>query len=136
MPFFPALYCNDMLRESKFLLLIALCLTVSASRLIGEQGEQNVIYILDSTGSMEEKLGERKKIVVAKRVMAGLLEDMAPSVNLGLVVIGDKSQGCEDVPIAFPLDRQRGPEMVERIKKLAAKGTIHEFQQVSFVERL
>ncbi len=60
--------------------------------------KSNLVFILDGSGSMWGRVNGEMKIVIAKRVMSSLLEQMPPDVDVGLVVYGHRRKGdCQDI---------------------------------------
>ena len=50
----------------------------------------NIIVILDSSGSMADKINGQAKIDIAKKTISDFLSQMPEDVNTGLIVYGDK----------------------------------------------
>ncbi len=71
----------------------------------------NTILVLDGSGSMWGQIDGVNKIVIARNVIADLLENMADDVSLGLTVYGHRQRGsCGDIetivePAPFTQDR-------------------------------
>jgi len=59
-----------------------------------------VLFILDGSGSMWGRVNEVEKIVVAKDVMTGLIEDLPADINAGLITYGHRTRGaCDDIEV-------------------------------------
>src|SRR3989339_658108 len=53
--------------------------------------QEGVLIILDSSYSMEDKINGERKIDIAKRVINDVLNQLSPTVPVGLRVYGHKS---------------------------------------------
>lgn len=79
----------------------------------------DLLVVLDASGSMWGRLGDEPKIVVARRVLADLVADLADDSLVGLVAYGHRREGdCTDIetvlPIA-PLDREAFRQKVDSL---------------------
>lgn len=64
----------------------------------GAAAASDLVFLLDGSGSMWGRAGTEVKILEARRVMADLLADLPPGVDLGLVAYGHRRKGdCTDV---------------------------------------
>jgi Ca-activated chloride channel homolog len=88
-----------------------LCLMVMAFCLNGQSAEkapvgtQSVLFILDGSGSMWQKLDGEYKIVMAKSVMKNLVEKLPAGTRAGLIAYGhNRKSDCEDIETLVPLD--------------------------------
>ncbi len=83
----------------------------------------NLVLILDASGSMGAKIEGRMKIDIAKEVLAGLIRDLPAGVHVGLVAYGHRQKAdCDDVEelaALAPLDREA---LISRITSLDHKG--------------
>jgi von Willebrand factor type A domain len=84
-----------------------LCLMVMAFCLNGQSAEkapvgtQSVLFILDGSGSMWQKLDGEYKIVMAKSVMKNLVEKLPAGTRAGLIAYGhNRKSDCEDISAA------------------------------------
>lgn len=116
-------------------LLLALCLGLCLSSVVsaaesaaGGQPSQtppanNLLFILDASGSMWGRIDDTPKIVIAKEVMSSLVADLPDDAKAGLMAYGHRRKGdCQDIEslVALgPLDRDT---MIEHIDGLNAKG--------------
>ena len=99
-------------------LLLLLSMNTSAAA-----GGENLVFILDASGSMWGQVEGRHKIVIAKEVMTDLIQELPAGLKIGLVTYGHRRKGdCNDVeelaPLG-PLDRKR---LIETIKAIEPKG--------------
>ncbi|PHS22827.1 MAG: hypothetical protein COA84_12175, partial [Robiginitomaculum sp.] len=50
--------------------------------------ESNIMYVLDVSGSMGQKIGTETKMVIAKRAFNKLIDTLPAKINTGLYVYG------------------------------------------------
>lgn len=63
-------------------------LPIKAYNVNSTQNRENILIILDASGSMNEKIGSEKKIDIAKSSINKVLNDMPDSAKIGLRVYG------------------------------------------------
>ncbi len=64
----------------------------------------DLLLILDASGSMWGQIDGENKIVIARRVVADLVDGLPDSQQLGLVAYGHRREGdCEDIEMVSPL---------------------------------
>ncbi|MDZ7840417.1 MAG: vWA domain-containing protein [Gammaproteobacteria bacterium] len=90
---------------------------------LASAAEQNLLFILDGSGSMWGRVDDTPKISIAKEVMTELVGELPDDARAGLYAYGHREKGdCADIEslVALgPLDRQA---LVERIQGLSPKG--------------
>jgi Ca-activated chloride channel family protein len=83
----------------------------------------NLIFILDSSGSMWGQIEGTPKIAIAKEVLTGLIQDLPGDVHVGLVAYGHRRKGdCKDVEelVALgPIDKEK---LIAKIQEINPKG--------------
>ena len=92
--------------------------------------DENVIVILDSSGSMAEKIGSEVKIDVAKKAVSDFLTKMPKSVNTGLIVYGhkgsnslaDKDLSCKGIEEVVKLGKNNNSNIIAAINSFNPKG--------------
>lgn len=88
-----------------------------------DAAKENVIIVLDASGSMWGQIEGEAKIAIAKSVVKGILSDWDPSLNLGLSVYGHRRKAdCKDIELLLspaPLNTERFSAAVD---KLSPKG--------------
>jgi len=72
------------------------------------QKDSQIIFIVDFSNSMNETLGSKTKLEMARTTLAEILPKIPPSVKLGLRVYGHKAgftylQGCQASKLSVPL---------------------------------
>ncbi len=88
----------------------------------------NIEFILDASGSMLEKAGERSRAEIAKEVISRLAGEIPPNIKLGLRVYGhrypesDKARSCEDIQLLSPLGSGDAGRMAEQLKGVQPRG--------------
>jgi len=97
----PCKAARSMFLVSMLILLGAAAWAVpaSTSSAAAKGGEaENIMFILDASGSMSQKMGTRSKMDIAKEVMSGLVRDLPSGINVGLTAYGHrKKDDCGDV---------------------------------------
>lgn len=79
-------------------LLIPLFLVLFAALPANSQERPSVMLVLDASGSMWGQIDGVAKIVIARQVVSGLLDDIPASQSLGLTVYGHRVEGnCADI---------------------------------------
>ncbi|MBI4335997.1 MAG: VWA domain-containing protein [Candidatus Omnitrophica bacterium] len=83
----------------------------------------NLLIILDSSGSMDEKTRDgQEKLSAAKQALTGLLDTLPNQLNVGLLCYGHRRKGdCSDIAIEVPvqpLDRAQIRGSVTSLKPL------------------
>ncbi|MBF0203964.1 MAG: VWA domain-containing protein [Desulfamplus sp.] len=82
-----------------------------------------VIFILDASGSMWGKAGDKTKIEAAKAVMVEVVPALAPEVKVGLVVYGHRRKGdCKDIEVLIHAGSDDRTGLVQKVKTLQPKG--------------
>ena len=104
--------------------LYAACLTSALTVLsLGASAATNVLFILDSSGSMLERVDGAPKIATAKRVLAGTLRDLPREARVGLMTYGHRRRGdCSDIELLAPIGEQQRAAIAQRVAKLQPKG--------------
>ena len=80
--------------------------------------ESNIMYVLDVSGSMGQKIGTETKMVIAKRAFNKLIDTLPAKINTGLYVYGHHGdKDCTAIEYMVPLGQDNGAKM-----KLAVTG--------------
>src|SRR3954453_2387156 len=76
--------------------LLAFLLTAAPSTV----SAQNVLFIVDFSGSMNQKVGDRPKIAIAKEVFRNTVSEMPSNARIGLMLYGHRRAGdCKDIEL-------------------------------------
>ena len=82
----------------------------------------NVLFVLDGSGSMWAKMGEKPKIDIAKTVMTDMLHQLPSDVRAGLIVYGhNRKDDCNDIAVVAPIGSDRA-SMVQALHHVSPKG--------------
>jgi Mg-chelatase subunit ChlD len=83
----------------------------------------NVLFILDSSGSMWEQVEGIPKIVIAKRVLNDTLSALPSDTRLGLMTYGHRRKGdCKDIEMLSPIGAAKSAEIAAKVRALTPKG--------------
>jgi len=83
--------------------LLALACMLVAVHATRAQDYPEIMFVLDSSGSMQAPLQGRAKLDIAKEVLRGVVPGLPPEVRLGLAAYGHRNpRDCEDVEIIVP----------------------------------
>jgi Ca-activated chloride channel family protein len=96
-----------------------------APRAASAQG-QNVLIVLDSSGSMAGKVGGEVKMDLAERVVTDLVENMPADMNVGLLVYGARSpraqNNCDDIELVQPIGPPDAAKLGEALRVTKPRG--------------
>lgn len=107
-------------------LLSSLLLLVSGLFLGAAQGAPpptRVILVLDASGSMWSRIGDKTRIEIARETVAGLMQDWDPAIELGLMAYGHRREGdCRDIELLVPVSKADPARIVKTVNALHPKG--------------
>lgn len=84
---------------------------------------ENLIFILDASGSMWGQVEGKAKIAIAKEVLTDLIRDLPDNAVVGLVAYGHRRKGdCNDVEELVPFRAIDKKRLIRTIKSLRPKG--------------
>jgi len=84
--------------------------------------EGRTVLVLDASGSMWAKLGDRHRIEIARDVFAKLMEDLPEDQELGVVSYGHRRKSdCRDIQEIADFGTARDT-MIKRVRKLNPRG--------------
>ncbi len=73
-------------------------------------GEGRSIIVLDASGSMWGQIDGRTKIDIAREALTGVLADLPPDTEMGLMAYGHRAKGdCGDIELLVPPASGTGP---------------------------
>ncbi len=85
--------------------------------------DTNIMFIVDASGSMKEKVEDQTRMEAAKDVLGKTLEHMPEDANLGLMVYGHrKAKDCSDIELVSPIGGDNAAALQKMIAGLEAKG--------------
>jgi hypothetical protein len=112
----------------KIVRLLCICVVILAGCLWGQHSTSaasagtNVLFILDGSGSMWGRLDNVEKIVIAKKRMVELVQELE-GVNMGLIVYGHRRKGdCDDIEMMVPLGAGNKEAVIQQIQSINPKG--------------
>ncbi len=100
-------------------LLLSLCCAVATPAIAGE----NMMLVLDASGSMWGKIGDRSKVEIARETIAGVVRDWSAQNNLGLVAYGHRRKGdCNDIQTLIEVGPLEADAYMKTVNGLNALG--------------
>ena len=95
-----------------------------------EASNINVIVVLDSSGSMAEKINSQPKIDIAKKAVSDFLAQMPQGVNTGLIVYGqkgsnssaDKNLSCKGIEEVVKLGPNNSSNIISAMNSFSPSG--------------
>lgn len=85
--------------------------------------QNDLVIILDASGSMWGQIEGENKIVIARRVLKNLVASLPEDTNVGLVAYGHRREGdCDDIEMVIPLGKLDRDAFGSTIDGLNPKG--------------
>ncbi|MDH3403585.1 MAG: VWA domain-containing protein, partial [Acidobacteriota bacterium] len=102
-----------MLHQRSFLVLMSFALALAAAgpraAELAAAAPAPLLLILDASGSMWGQIEGENKIVIARRVLAGLVDGLDDGAEVGVIAYGHRREGdCDDIETVVtmgPLDK-------------------------------
>ena len=110
---------------------LSFCLSLSvalSSPVISTAQEESpsgggVLFILDASGSMWGQIENKAKIVIAKEVLTGLIQELPDTVQAGVQVYGHRSKGdCDDIEKLSLVGQHDKATLIQKIQSIQPKG--------------
>lgn len=112
-----------MKRTCLFGAALAATLTATIPGSIAAEARTNLLFVLDSSGSMWGKVDNDHKITTAKTVLNGLMGDLPTGTSAGLMVYGHRKQSwCEDVELIAPIGSISAANAKSTLERITPKG--------------
>ena len=87
------------------------------------QAAQNLLFIMDASGSMWGRVDGQPKIAVAREVMSELISGLPAEAHAGLIAYGHHRKGdCQDIETLRPLGALDRDGIIRQIRGLTPKG--------------
>lgn len=91
------------------------------------QSANNLLFILDSSGSMWGQLDGAPKMETAKAALSKLIGDLPKDTNVGLMVYGHRidrndPSACEDIELLIPIGKINPGAVTRRLESIQPKG--------------
>jgi len=103
------------------LLLVILFGLYSSAHLRAQQ--QDVMVVLDASGSMWGQIDGKPKIDIARGVMSKMLGDLGSKANIGVLTYGHREKGkCSDIETIIPVGQVNQKQYMSVINALSPKG--------------
>ncbi len=84
---------------------------------------ERVIIVLDASGSMWGQIDGTPKIQIAREVIADLMADWDPGIELGLMAYGHRRKGdCSDIEMLIPVGIGNGDRITKAVNAINPKG--------------
>lgn len=88
-----------------------------------QSASPGTVLVFDVSGSMWGQIEGRSKVEIAREVIAGLMVDWNPSVELGLVAYGHRREGdCTDIETVIPVGPVNVEQFVSTVDSLVPRG--------------
>jgi|GEM_PF-2101148 len=83
----------------------------------------NVLFILDNSGSMWQRVDGEPKVESAKKILSDVLNELPPDSKLGLMTYGHRRKSdCKDIELVSPIGSETGPAIAKRVNAFKPKG--------------
>lgn len=104
----------------RLLSIVAVLLTFTG---LARAADENVIVVLDASGSMWGRIDEKPKIQIAREVMDQVLADLDGKAEIGIMTYGHRKKGdCGDIETLIPVGKVNRAAYMEKINALNPKG--------------
>ncbi len=84
---------------------------------------QNVLLILDISGSMNEAMGDSTKMEVAKKILVKYIDALPASMKAGLMIYGNSDCGDDSIQLLVPLAQYNHDALKAQIAALQPRGS-------------
>jgi hypothetical protein len=85
--------------------------------------QNNILFILDASGSMKAKTGSKTKMDAAKEVITELISDLPSTIHAGLMAYGHRRKDdCEDVELLIPVGPIQKDAFAQKVQALQPLG--------------
>ncbi|HPF72054.1 MAG: VWA domain-containing protein [Rhodanobacteraceae bacterium] len=107
------------IRRGRLAIAVAALLTASSPLFAAE----NVMLVLDASGSMWGQIDGRSKIEIAREATGKVVSDWDPANQIGLIAYGHRRKGdCSDIETLIPLGPLEGDVFMDTVNALNPKG--------------
>ncbi len=88
-----------------------------------EAAGENLLFILDASGSMEMRTAGRVKMKIVKDALTRAIRGLPASLNVGLLAYGHRRKGdCKDVEMLLPMASLEPEVLIRKIHALTPTG--------------
>ena len=104
------------------LILLSAC-ALAGPAAVRAGAPSDLLLVLDASGSMWGQVEGESKIVIARRVLGKLVDDLPPAQALGLIAYGHRREGdCQDIEVVAPLAALDRAALKNKVGQLQPKG--------------
>ncbi|MEM6610448.1 MAG: VWA domain-containing protein [Pseudomonadota bacterium] len=101
--------------------LVSLCAATGAA--VAQDAAPDTILVLDASGSMWGQIDGINKIVIAREVIANVMQDLPPSLELGLMAYGHNRRGdCSDIEMLIAPGPDTRGAIVDAVNAINPRG--------------
>ena len=104
-----------------FKCLKTLCLAawLTGAGVVMAQDYPEIMFIMDSSGSMQNQMKGRTKLDIAREVLLAVVPELPPEVRMGLAAYGHRhKKDCQDVEILIPPGSSEQKKLIARVNAL------------------
>ena len=99
--------------------LMLLVMSLSAAQLEARE----LLIVLDASNSMWGQIEGEAKVLIARRALSGLIDDLDSQDQVGLIAYGHRREGdCQDVELIQSLEPLNAPNLKQQINAIDPKG--------------
>ena len=103
--------------------LISATFTLLLATGIARAAQEDVMIVLDASGSMWGQIEGVSKIEIARDVMGRVLTDLDGKANIGVTTYGHRKKGdCSDIEMIIPVGKVNRSSYMAAINELSPKG--------------
>ncbi len=104
-----------------FLFFVTCLLTLPIT--VSHAGDEEVMIVLDASGSMWGRIDGKPKIEIAREVMGQVLSDLDGKAEIGVITYGHRRKGdCGDIETILPVGKVDHERYMGAISRLSPKG--------------
>ncbi len=109
--------------QNSLLVLILLSTSSIAFSDNTNTAKARTVIVLDASGSMWGQIDGKNKIVIAREVIAAMMDNWDPGIHVGLVAYGHRSEGdCNDIEALLPVAADSAAQLSDVVNSLNPKG--------------
>jgi Ca-activated chloride channel family protein len=119
-------FLNHIKKKIYILFFLSFCV---AKNVFAQQHGSRILFLLDASGSMNQKMGSKTRFEMARELLYNLadsLEKKKSNVEIGVRVFGHQYQNsahnCEDSKFEIPFAKGNSVKLLKRLKQLQPKG--------------
>jgi len=106
-----------------FICFLLMVVATLAAPVVFAGDKSKIMIVLDASGSMWGQIEGKAKIQIAREVIADLLRDWDPNIQLGLTAYGHRRKGdCNDIEVLIPVGQAGPKEIIQAINSINPKG--------------